>query len=81
MGLRWLVCTDVHRDGILAGPSAALAREMTARGFLVIIAGGVATVDDVVKARAAGAAGCIIGAALYGGLLSLADAIEAARAD
>jgi len=40
----------------------------------------VATVDDVIRIRETGAAGCIIGSALYGGLLSLPDAIEAARA-
>jgi phosphoribosylformimino-5-aminoimidazole carboxamide ribotide isomerase len=80
MGLRWVACTDVNRDGVLVGPSHELARRISLRGFLVIIAGGVATPDDVSRVRDAGAAGCIIGSALYSGLLSLPDAIEAARA-
>jgi len=80
IGLRWIVCTDVMRDGTLIGPSLDLARRMISEGFLVIIGGGVATVDDVVTIRRTGAAGCIIGTALYGGMLLLRDAIEAGRA-
>ncbi|UCC48431.1 MAG: 1-(5-phosphoribosyl)-5-[(5-phosphoribosylamino)methylideneamino] imidazole-4-carboxamide isomerase [Gemmatimonadota bacterium] len=80
VGVRWVVCTDVTRDGLLIGPGLKLARRVIREGFLVILAGGVATVDDVIRIRETGAAGCIIGSALYGGLLSLPDAIEAARA-
>jgi phosphoribosylformimino-5-aminoimidazole carboxamide ribotide isomerase len=80
-GVRWVVCTDVSRDGVLSGPSHELARRISAQGFRVIIAGGVATLDDVVRVREAGAAGCIIGSALYTGRLALPEAIEAARAD
>lgn len=80
VGVRWVVCTDVTRDGLLIGPALKLARRIIREGFLVILAGGVATVDDVIRIRETGATGCIIGSALYGGLLSLSDAIEAARA-
>jgi len=80
VGVRWVVCTDVTRDGLLIGPGLELARWIIAQGFLVILAGGVATVDDVIRIRDTGVAGCIIGSALYGGLLSLPDAIEAAQA-
>ncbi|MGD2215109.1 MAG: 1-(5-phosphoribosyl)-5-[(5-phosphoribosylamino)methylideneamino] imidazole-4-carboxamide isomerase [Gemmatimonadales bacterium] len=80
IGLRWLVCTDVMRDGTLIGPSLDLARRMISAGFLVIVGGGVATVDDVMTIRRTGAAGCIIGTALYGGMLLLPEAIEAGRA-
>jgi phosphoribosylformimino-5-aminoimidazole carboxamide ribotide isomerase len=80
IGLRWIVCTDVMRDGTLIGPSLDLARRMISEGFLVIIGGGVATADDVVTIRRTGAVGCIVGTALYGGMLLLAEAIEAGRA-
>lgn len=80
IGLRWLVCTDVMRDGTLIGPSFDLARRMIAEGFLVLLAGGVATADDVSMTRRTGAAGCVIGTALYGGMLALTEAIEAGRA-
>jgi phosphoribosylformimino-5-aminoimidazole carboxamide ribotide isomerase len=80
IGIRWVVCTDVTRDGTLIGPSLDLARRLVSKGFLVIIGGGVATVDDVVMIRHTGAAGCVIGSALYGGMLSLREAIDAGRA-
>ncbi len=78
--MRWVVCTDVTRDGTLIGPGLKLAQRIRSDGFLVIVGGGVATVDDVARIRRAGAAGCVIGSALYGGMLSLPEAIEAARA-
>lgn len=81
LGLRHLVCTDVSRDGILAGPSLELTRRMVGEGFQVIAAGGVTTGNDVARLREVGAAGCIIGSALYTGALTLAAALEAAGAD
>jgi len=80
-GLRNLVCTDVNRDGILGGPSFDLTRQMIAAGFEVTVAGGVATAKDVRRVKESGAAGCIIGSALYTQMLSLRKALEAARAD
>ncbi len=80
IGLRWLVCTDVMRDGTLIGPNFDLARRMISEGFLVVLAGGVGTADDVSMIRRTGAAGCVIGTALYGGMLALPEAIEAGRA-
>jgi phosphoribosylformimino-5-aminoimidazole carboxamide ribotide isomerase len=80
LGVRWVVCTDVNRDGLLVGPSYDLAGEIIRKGFLVVIAGGVATLDDIAKVRGMGAAGCIVGSALYGGMLTLPDAIKAAGA-
>lgn len=80
LGLRWTMCTDVTRDGVLMGPGLEAARRVIEAGFDVIIAGGVATADDIARIRDAGAAGCIIGSALYSGKLSLPEALETARA-
>jgi phosphoribosylformimino-5-aminoimidazole carboxamide ribotide isomerase len=79
LGIDWVVCTDVTRDGILIGPSDEFARALVTRGFSVVVGGGVATVADVVSVRNTGAAGCVIGSAFYGGLLTVRDAKEAAR--
>lgn len=79
LGVRWIVCTDVTRDGILIGPSYELAERLVIEGFKVIISGGIATVDDIARIRATRAAGCIIGSALYGGLLTIEAARSAAR--
>jgi phosphoribosylformimino-5-aminoimidazole carboxamide ribotide isomerase len=79
LGVRWVVCTDVTRDGILIGPSYELAERLVMEGFQVIISGGIATVDDIARIRATRATGCIVGSALYGGLLTVEAANAAAR--
>ena len=45
----------------------------------IIASGGVTTLEDVKALRETGAAGVIIGRALYDGALDLAEAIEAAK--
>lgn len=81
LGCRWVVCTDVSRDGTLSGPGQTPGADLIVQGFQVIVAGGVTDVSDVARIRASGASGCIIGSALYEGTLTLAAALEAARAD
>ncbi len=81
LGVRWVVCTDVRRAGLQTGPSTSLTAQMVAEGFDVIAAGGISSVEDVARVRETGAAGCIIGRALYTGAVSLPEAMEAARAD
>ncbi|MGD8700562.1 MAG: 1-(5-phosphoribosyl)-5-[(5-phosphoribosylamino)methylideneamino]imidazole-4-carboxamide isomerase [Gemmatimonadales bacterium] len=80
-GVGWVVCTDVNRDGVLTGPSYDLARQIIEAGFQVIVAGGVASLDDIARVREAGAAGCILGSAIYTGRVKLEEALEVARAD
>ena len=69
------------RDGILVGPSYELAEGMVHAGFEVTLAGGMATAAEIRQIRRCGASGCIIGSALYTGMLSLSEALEAARVD
>ncbi|MEA2646412.1 MAG: phosphoribosylformimino-5-aminoimidazole carboxamide ribotide isomerase [Chloroflexota bacterium] len=71
--------TDIARDGALTGVAADAVRRL--RGLTaheVILSGGVSGVDDVRRAREAGAAGVIIGRALYEGRIDLAEAIAVA---
>ncbi|MFW6085349.1 MAG: HisA/HisF-related TIM barrel protein [Gemmatimonadota bacterium] len=77
-GIETIVFTDTLRDGMLGSADADRGREFVRAGFETIVAGGVTTVDDVRRLRTAGAAGAIIGSALYEGRLALAEAIEAA---
>lgn len=84
-GLRHLLCTDIARDGMLAGLNLDLYREIAARFPEVAVqaSGGVASLDDVIGARASGAGGAILGKALLEGRITLAEAfasIGAARA-
>ncbi len=77
--LAGVVYTDIAKDGMLAGPNlAALEAMMAATRLPVIASGGVANADDIRRVAASGAAGCIVGKALYAGTVTLAEALTAA---
>jgi phosphoribosylformimino-5-aminoimidazole carboxamide ribotide isomerase len=78
-GIRTLVYTDVARDGMLAGPDIAGAASLQALGAAVIASGGVASLDDLRRARDAGLAGAIVGRAIYEGRFTVRDAVDAIR--
>ena len=77
VGLATVIFTDVSRDGLGSGLNIAATRELSERSGLDIVAsGGVHTLDDVMAAKDAGLAGCIIGRALYDGTIDLKSALE-----
>lgn len=79
--VRHFIFTDISRDGTLSGPNIGSLRELVdAVDAAVIASGGVATLDDIRAVAEAGAAGVIVGRALYDGRIELADAIATARA-
>jgi phosphoribosylformimino-5-aminoimidazole carboxamide ribotide isomerase len=79
LGLRTVIFTDVSRDGLGSGLNIPSTRELAERsGLDVIASGGVHTIDDVIAAKDAGLAGCIIGRALYDGTINLTDALGVA---
>lgn len=83
MGGRWLIFTDIARDGMGSGvnvdATAALAQ---VTGLSVIASGGVATLDDVQRVKNDGLSGgprlrgVIIGRALYEGQIDLEMALK-----
>lgn len=76
IGVRRARFTDIARDGTLQGPNLEALREVVALAeFEVIAAGGVASLEDLDAIRATGAAGAIIGQALYTGAVDLRAAI------
>jgi phosphoribosylformimino-5-aminoimidazole carboxamide ribotide isomerase len=83
LGARHIIYTDIARDGALEGPNLVALRQMIeAAGVPVIASGGVGTLDDLRRLRDAGAAGAIVGRALYSGAIDLQDAIaEVQHAD
>ncbi len=79
-GVRHFIFTDIRRDGTLAGPNLETLSDLIATvdaGF--IASGGVGTLADIEAAREVGAAGAIVGRALYDGRVDLAEAIALAR--
>ncbi len=78
LGFRWIVLTDIQSDGMLKGTNIAALREMVESvNASVIASGGITTIGDLRAAQEAGAAGAIVGRALYTGALNLKEAIEA----
>ncbi|MBN1889635.1 MAG: 1-(5-phosphoribosyl)-5-[(5-phosphoribosylamino)methylideneamino]imidazole-4-carboxamide isomerase [Thermoflexales bacterium] len=75
-GVRWVIFTDIARDGASSGvnvtATASLARQTS---LSVIASGGVVSLEDVRRVRQAGLAGVIIGRALYEGQIRLEDAL------
>ena len=79
---RHLLVTDIGRDGMMGGPNFALMREATARlpRMAIQASGGVAALDDLPVLTALGAAGAIVGKALWEGRFDLEEALALARA-
>jgi phosphoribosylformimino-5-aminoimidazole carboxamide ribotide isomerase len=74
-----ILFTDVDVEGLLKGINASPIEALTqAVGIPVIASGGVTTTDDILRIKKAGAAGVIVGAALYKGFFTLREAIDTA---
>ena len=74
-----IVYTDIATDGMLAGPNLAATEQMIQVVDIPVVAsGGVTTRQDVERLARIGAAGCIIGRALYEDRITLSAALDAA---
>jgi len=74
---RGLIYTDTAHDGMLQGPNLAGLR--TCRdtfGGDVYVSGGISSLEDITACRAGGAAGVIVGRALYEGSIDLPAALR-----
>jgi phosphoribosylformimino-5-aminoimidazole carboxamide ribotide isomerase len=78
LGVRRFVYTDIGVDGTLKGPNyEALSAAVAAVDVPVIAAGGVGTIDHLVRLASIGVEGAIVGRALYDGSVSLSGAMSA----
>jgi phosphoribosylformimino-5-aminoimidazole carboxamide ribotide isomerase len=74
-----IVFTDIATDGMLSGPNLpALETMVNAVATPIVASGGIASADDIRRVVTTGAAGCIVGRALYEGAVTIASAVEAA---
>lgn len=78
-GARHLLCTDIDRDGMLAGFNLSLYQHLadSVPQLVVQASGGVRSLDDIRAAREAGAQGVILGRALLEGRFTLQEALVA----
>lgn len=79
---RHLLVTDIDRDGMMGGPNVELIEELARKlpHVAVQASGGVASLNDLRALAAAGAAGAIVGKALWERKFRLPKAIEVAGA-
>ncbi len=77
-GLVHILCTDISRDGKLTGPNTGLYAALVAKfpNLQLQGSGGVSSLDDLRALRAAGAAGAIVGRALYEKKFTLNEALK-----
>lgn len=73
-GVHRALVTSTARDGSLAGPDAALLRDVLAAGLEVLAAGGIGSLDDLTVVDTLGCEGAIVGSALLAGRFTLAEA-------
>ena len=79
IGVKTIICTDIARDGAMAGANRALYRElMEAYAMDFIASGGVSSLEDIRALREIGLYGAIIGKAYYTGAIKLPEAIQEA---
>jgi len=76
-GLRHVLCTDIRRDGMLAGFNLPLYAQLAQRWpqLRLQASGGVRDARDIAAARDAGAGAAILGRAVLEGRLALAEAL------
>ena len=74
-GAKYVISTDVAKDGLLQGPSFDVYGKIQASSpsLSVIASGGVACMDELVRLREMNLFGVIVGKAFYEGRISLAD--------
>jgi len=73
-GIKYTICTDIKKDGMLQGPSLQLYKEILSKVKINLIAsGGISALKDIDDLRNAGCEGIIIGKAVYEGKITLKD--------
>ncbi len=81
LGVSCIIYTDIARDGTLSGPNIdGIGLMADSVNVPVVASGGISGIEDIEALKGTGAAGVIIGKALYTGAIELSRAIETAKA-
>ncbi|MCM4156102.1 1-(5-phosphoribosyl)-5-[(5-phosphoribosylamino)methylideneamino]imidazole-4-carboxamide isomerase [Gramella sp. AN32] len=72
-GVKYVICTDISRDGMLEGPSFDLYEEILSetKNIRLTASGGISKFDELPKLKDLGCDGVIIGKAIYENRISL----------
>ena len=73
LGIQYVICTDINKDGMLEGPSFDLYRKIISQtnDLKLIASGGISEFDEIPKLAELGCEGVIIGKAIYEDRISL----------
>lgn len=68
-GLSQVICTDISKDGMLAGPSFDLYTRLQEKYTVVdiTVSGGISSIDDIYKLDELGLRSVVVGKAIYEG--------------
>jgi phosphoribosylformimino-5-aminoimidazole carboxamide ribotide isomerase len=73
-GVKYTICTDIDRDGMLKGPAVGFYREILKKVDINLIAsGGISSLSDIYEIMETGCEGVIIGKAYYEGRITLKE--------
>lgn len=74
-GIKYIICTDIAKDGMLEGPSFDLYQEILEQtnACKLIASGGISSFDELPKLEQLGCEGTIIGKAIYEGRIRLKE--------
>jgi phosphoribosylformimino-5-aminoimidazole carboxamide ribotide isomerase len=79
-GLAGLLYTDVSSEGTMGGIDPVYIRSLVERSESPILySGGISSLEDVKVLAGVGVSGVVVGSALYKGVFSLKEAIEAGK--
>ena len=82
LGAGSLLFTNIDTEGLMQGVNPVPTKELVESVSIPVIAsGGVSSVADIKTLKNTGAAGVVVGSALYTGRFTLEEAIEAALGD
>lgn len=67
VGVNYVICTDISKDGMLQGPSFELYKKILKEttNIKLIASGGISTFDELPKLAEMGCEGTIVGKAIY----------------
>ncbi|MCR4925952.1 MAG: 1-(5-phosphoribosyl)-5-[(5-phosphoribosylamino)methylideneamino]imidazole-4-carboxamide isomerase [Clostridiales bacterium] len=77
IGVKYIIYTDIHRDGMLSGPNTQqLVKLNEAVSCNIVASGGIKDINDIIELRDNGLYGAICGRSIYKGTLNLEEAIR-----
>ena len=80
LGVRYIIYTDIGRDGMLSGPNVEhLCALRDAVGCGITASGGVTNINDIRALAEAKMYGAICGRSIYAGTLDLKEAVQMAK--